>query len=149
MGPTMVNWTADSASIRLALMNSSFSIATNQSQTSGEYWSDVSAMEIAAGGAPTNYTAATNAGKTLGANTYTVTTGSGKIVVLAPAGASPSVVWTTPTFSTYGAVIFKDTGTASTSPLIAFLDFGGVQSPAAGDFTVTWNASGIATITVA
>ena len=43
-------------------------------------------------------------------------------------------------------VIYKDTGTASTSPLIAYFDTGvtGLPvTPNGGDITVTWHASGI------
>lgn len=139
-----MNWTADSASIQVALMGTGWTIATNVGQTSKEFWSDVSAFEIAAGAAPTAYTAK---GKNVGATTYTVTLDSGKTVAVKPTSAT-NVVWTTPTFSTYGACIFKDSGVAATSPLIAYLDFGGVQSPSAGDFTITWNTDGIGKVTV-
>ena len=43
-------------------------------------------------------------------------------------------------------VIYKDTGTASTSPLIAYFDTGvtGLPvTPNGGDINITWNASGI------
>jgi len=42
-------------------------------------------------------------------------------------------------------VIYKDTGTASTSPLIAYIDTatGLPVTPNSGDITITWNASGI------
>jgi len=42
-------------------------------------------------------------------------------------------------------VIYKDTGTASTSPLIAYIDTATGLSvvPNGGDITITWNASGI------
>lgn len=42
----------------------------------------------------------------------------------------------------YG-VIYKDTGTPSTSPIIAVIDFGSNQSSSAGTFAITWNAEGI------
>lgn len=41
------------------------------------------------------------------------------------------------------AVIYKYTGTNSTSPLIAVIDFGSNQSSSGGTFTISWNASGI------
>lgn len=53
------------------------------------------------------------------------------------------VTWSTSTITARGAVIYKSTGTASTSPLIAYLDFGSDQSSSAGDFTIQWNAEGI------
>jgi hypothetical protein len=44
-----------------------------------------------------------------------------------------------------GIVIYKDTGVASTSPLVAFIDTGtGIPvTPNGGDISVAWNASGI------
>lgn len=45
---------------------------------------------------------------------------------------------------TIGAlVIFKDTGTASTSPLIAYIDGFTAVTPNGGDITITWDAAGI------
>lgn len=44
----------------------------------------------------------------------------------------------------YG-VIYKSTGTAATSTLIAWIDFGSDKGNVDGDFTVAWNTSGIAT----
>lgn len=46
-------------------------------------------------------------------------------------------------------VIYVDTGTAGTSPLVAFIDTGvtGLPvTPNGGDISVTWNASGIFTL---
>jgi hypothetical protein len=43
-------------------------------------------------------------------------------------------------------VIYVDTGTAATSPLVAYIDTGvtGLPvTPNGGNITVTWNASGI------
>lgn len=53
------------------------------------------------------------------------------------------VTWTTSTITARGAVIYKSTGTASTSALICYLDFTSDQSSTAGDFTIQWNAEGI------
>lgn len=53
------------------------------------------------------------------------------------------VVWTTSTITARGAVIYKSTGTASTSPLICYLDFGSDKISTAGTFTISWNAEGI------
>lgn len=41
------------------------------------------------------------------------------------------------------AVVYKDTGTAATSPLIAYTDFDSAQSPSAQDVTVAWASDGI------
>lgn len=53
------------------------------------------------------------------------------------------VSWTTSTITARGAVIYKDTGVASTSALIAYLDFGSDKVSTAGTFTIAWNAEGI------
>jgi hypothetical protein len=57
--------------------------------------------------------------------------------------------WTSSTITAQVAVLYKDTGTNSTSPLLAYFDFGSSQISSAGTFTIVWNASGIATFTVA
>ncbi len=51
--------------------------------------------------------------------------------------------WTTATFTARGAVIYKDSGTPSTSVLIAYLDFTSDKSVVAGTFTIQWAAEGI------
>jgi hypothetical protein len=53
------------------------------------------------------------------------------------------VSWTTSTITARGAILYKSTGTASTSPLIAYLDFGSDKISTAGTFTISWNAEGI------
>lgn len=49
------------------------------------------------------------------------------------------------------AVLRLDTGTASTSPLIGFIDFGDDDdyAPSNGTLTVQWSANGIGSVTVA
>ncbi len=53
------------------------------------------------------------------------------------------VTWTTATITARGAFIYKDTGTASTSPLICLIDFTVDKTSTEDDFLVTWNAEGI------
>jgi len=45
------------------------------------------------------------------------------------------------------AVIYKSTGVASTSPLIAYIDFGGDQTVNAGNFSIVFAATGVLTAT--
>lgn len=55
------------------------------------------------------------------------------------------LIWSTFTPSAtfrYG-VIYKDTGIANTSALIAYIDFGADQNPAGSDFKIQWHADGI------
>lgn len=56
------------------------------------------------------------------------------------------VTWGTSTITARGAVLYKSTGTASTDTLIAYFDFGADESSNEGDFTITWNAGGILTL---
>lgn len=51
--------------------------------------------------------------------------------------------WTTATITARAAVLYKSTGTASTSALIAYIDFGADKTSTAGTFTITWNSEGI------
>jgi hypothetical protein len=53
------------------------------------------------------------------------------------------VTWSTSTITARGAVIYKSTGTASTSPIICYIDFGSDKSSSAGNFTLQWAAEGI------
>jgi hypothetical protein len=53
------------------------------------------------------------------------------------------VEWTTATITARAAVIYKDTGTDTTSPLIRYHDFGSDQSTTGTTFKITWAAEGI------
>lgn len=53
------------------------------------------------------------------------------------------VTWGSSTITARGAVIYKSTGTSSTSPLIAYIDFTSDKTSSSGNFTITWSASGI------
>jgi len=53
------------------------------------------------------------------------------------------VTWSSSTITARGAVVYLDTGTAATSLLIAYFDFGADKVSSSGDFTIQWNAEGI------
>lgn len=53
------------------------------------------------------------------------------------------VTWSSSTITARGAVIYKDSGTASTSWLICYLDFGSDKSSSSGDFTIQFGSEGI------
>ena len=53
------------------------------------------------------------------------------------------VVWTASTITARGAVLYKDTGLASTDNLICYIDFVTDRITTASEFTIQWNASGI------
>lgn len=48
--------------------------------------------------------------------------------------------------SASGAVIYKSGATAALSPLIAYVDFGGLKSSSNGLFQITWSSNGIFSI---
>jgi hypothetical protein len=56
------------------------------------------------------------------------------------------VTWANSTITARAAVLYKDTGTASTSPLICYIDFGADKSSEGADFTLEWNSEGIVNI---
>ncbi|AXQ68276.1 hypothetical protein HOT99_gp072 [Caulobacter phage CcrBL10] len=51
-----------------------------------------------------------------------------------------TVTWTSATITARAAVIYKDTGTASTSPLIAYVDFGTDVSSTNANFAVSFSS---------
>ena len=53
------------------------------------------------------------------------------------------VTWATSTITARGAVIYKSTGVAATSPLICYIDFGADKTSSNGDYTISFNAEGI------
>lgn len=119
-----------SDTIKCALCTASYT----PNQTTHEWFSDIT-NEVSG----TGYTAG---GATLGSKTL-----SASSLVTTLDAADPS--WSSSTITARYAVFYKDTGTAGTSPLIAYADFGGNISSTNGTFTVVLNASGLATITVA
>jgi hypothetical protein len=64
--------------------------------------------------------------------------------------AGANVVWSASTLSARYAVVYDATpATAATRPLICLIDFGELISSTAGNFSINWDAAGIATVTVA
>lgn len=57
------------------------------------------------------------------------------------------VTWAASTITARGAVLYKDTGVATTSPIICYFDFTTDQISSAGNFVITWNAAGILRLT--
>ena len=119
-----VDWDADT--VKVALTTSSYT----PNFDTHNFFDDITNEVVGTG-----YTAG---GATLATVTVTLDTTNDRVDVDA-ADAS----WTTSTITARYGVIYKDTGTASTSPLIALIDFGSDQTSTAGTFTIAWNASGI------
>jgi len=57
-----------------------------------------------------------------------------------------NVTWSNSDITARGAVIYKDTGTPATSPLVCYIDFTEDKTSTDGDFTITWAAEGIINI---
>ena len=83
----------------------------------------------------TGYTAG---GATLATKTWTLNTSLDKMVFDADDAS-----WPASTITARYAVLYKSTGTASTSPLIMIFDFGTDQSSSASEFKIVWNTGGI------
>lgn len=121
-------WDWDTDTIKCSLHTSTYAV----SQNVDTFYNNVT-NEVASA----NYTAG---GNTLTAPTLTV---ASNVVQIDAADTS----WTTVTFTARYAVVYKSTGTAATSPLIAYIDFGADQTVSAGNFTIVFAATGVLTAT--
>ncbi len=97
-----------------------------------EHYDDVSSEELAAGGGYTT------GGETLTSKTVT----KDDVNDLAKFDAA-DVPWAAATFSTIGAILYRDTGTPATSAVVCFLDFGGTVTVSGGTLTIIFHADGI------
>jgi len=123
----------DSDTIKVALLTSSYT----PDQDTHDYFNDVSTYEVTG----TGYT---QGGITLASKTATYDSGTNVIVLDAA-----DVTWSSSTITARYAVVYDSTGTSSTSALIGYVDFGSDQSSTNGNFTITWDSTGIVRITVA
>jgi len=116
--------------IKVALTTSSYT----PNQDSHDFFNDIT-NEISG----TGYTAG---GATLGSKTWTQDDANNRVVF-----DSADASWSTSTLTARYAVIYKDTGTPATSPLIALIDLAEDKSTNASTFQITWNADGIFRLT--
>jgi len=127
-----IDWDTDT--IKVALLTNAYT----PDQDAHNYLDDVIATEVTG----TGYTAGGNtlANKT---NTYT---GASNVIVL----DADDTTWSASTITARYAVIYDATpATNATRPLIGYVDFGSDQSSSNGNFTITWDATGIVRVTVA
>ena len=118
--------------IRVALLTSAYTPA----QATDEFWSAIVANEVAGTGYTANGLAL--AGKT--ANQ------AGNVIKL----IANNAVWSASTITARYAVVYDRTPASdATRPLIAYVDFGANVISTNGNFTITWDANGIGTITAA
>lgn len=127
-----VDWGTDT--IKAMLVTSSYT----PNQDTHEFKSDVT-NEVAAG---SGYTAG---GITLTSKTTTTDAATNEVRLDAA-----DITWTVPSGGSLSAsyiVIYKDSGTASTSPLLGWGDFGQVMTSSASGttapFSITWDATGV------
>jgi hypothetical protein len=118
--------------IKVALVTSSYT----PSRATHDFWDDVSTNEVSG----TNYTAGGNE-----VASKTVTTAANVTTWDAADPATWSQSGTGFSNARY-AILYKDTGTPSTSPLVAYHDFGSDKGNVDGDLTVQLDSAGIATI---
>jgi hypothetical protein len=127
-----IDW--DSDTIKVALLTNGYT----PDQDAHNYFDDVVASEVTG----TGYTAGGNtlANKT---NSYNSST---NVIVL----DADDTTWSSSTITARYAVIYDASpATNATRPLIGYVDFGADQSSSNGNFTITWDATGIVRITVA
>lgn len=120
-GVVAVNWTSDTIKVALATSSYSPSIAH-------DYFNDIT-NEITGSG----YTAG---GMALASKSVAIVSN------VIQFQADP-VVWTPSTLTARYAIIYKDTGTPTTSVLLGLVDFGANIVSASGPFTIQWDASGV------
>lgn len=117
----------DTDTIKVMLVTSSYT----PDQDAHDFINDVSANEVSG----TGYTAG---GATLASVAVTADNTDNEGVFDAA-----DTTWSTSTITARGAVLYKDTGNAATSPVICYFDFGSDKVSSAGDFTIAWNSEGI------
>lgn len=116
----------DTDTIKVALVTSSYTLDVDH-----DFFDDIT-NEVSG----TGYTAG---GATL-ASADVTTDNTNDRAVFDAADAS----WSTATITNArAAIVYKSTGTASTSALIAYIDFGSNYSSTGGTFLITWHANGI------
>ena len=124
----------DTDTIKVALLTSAYT----PNQDVHDYFDDVVANEVTG----TGYTAggATLTGKTVSydAPTNTITFDADDVTL-----ASSTIT------ARYAVVYDATPATNATRPLIGYVDFTSDQSSTNGNFTITWDATGIVKVTVA
>jgi hypothetical protein len=123
----------NSDTIKVALCTSSYT----PDQDTHNYYDDLT-NQVA------NGNGYTTGGATLASPTFTYTGASNVFKFDAD-----DVTWSSSTITARYAVVYDDTpATSGTKPLICYVDFGADVSSTSSNFTITWNADGIFTVTV-
>src|SRR3990167_4562121 len=128
-GTRSTDWDTDT--IKVMLTTSTYT----PNQDTNDHKDDVTNEVVGTG-----YTAG---GATLASKTVTYT-GATNVLALDAA----DVTWSTSTITARNAVVYKDSGVASTSPVICYQSSDADLSSSGGNFTIQWHADGIVKITV-
>jgi hypothetical protein len=127
-----IDW--DSDTIKVALLTNAYT----PNQDGHDNFDDVVANQVTG----TGYT---SGGITL-ANKTNIYNSSTNVIVL----DADDVTWASSTITARYAVIYNATpATDANRPLIGYVDFGSDQSSSNGNFTITWDSTGIVRVTVA
>jgi len=127
-----VDWNSDT--IKIALLSNSYT----PDQDAHDYFDDVASFEVTG----TGYTAG---GNTLANATNSYNSATNVIILDAD-----DVTWSSSTITARYAVVYNASpSTNATRPLIGYVDFGSDQSSSNGNFTITWDSTGIVRVTVA
>jgi len=100
------------------------------------FYSDVTGSEVA------NGNGYTTKGKTLAAAAISIDTTND----LAYFDAD-DLTWATSTITARYALLFKNSGVNTTSPLVAYVDFGADKTSDNGNFIITWSSAGVLKLT--
>jgi len=125
-----INWSAAGDTIKVMLVTSAYTPAAATHTTKSDITNEVTG---------TNYTARGEevTTKSVAESGGTTTVDGDDVTWLQNAGGF--------TTARYG-VLYKDTGTDGTSPLVGYIDFTTDKGNVNGDLTIQWNASGLYTI---
>lgn len=120
---TPVDWDADT--IKIGLVTSSYTPGASDT-----FWSTPVAFEVSG----SNYSAG-------GATTTATVTGTGTATITVKLS---NVTWSQSVTGFSNAlymIIYKTTGTSSTSPLVAYYNFGSAVGNVSGDLTISFDAT--------
>jgi len=129
-GVAVINWDAAGDTVKVMLTTSAYTPAQTH-----VYISEANANEVTG----TNYTATGGeiASKTVVQATGTTTVDGADVTWLQDGSGFANARY---------AVIYKDTGTPATSPMVGYIDLGADKGNVNGDLTIQWNSSGIYTV---
>lgn len=125
-----INWNDNSGvTVKVMLVDNTYTLDIDAHLNK----SDIDGLSVEVSG-----TAYTAGGATLANRAITVDTATDSAKFDAD-----DTTWANSTITAHGAIIYLDTGTATTSTLIAYIDFGSDKSSSSGDFVLQWSADGV------